>query len=113
MTQRLRRHGNRWNRSRFDGEDAEPLGPLANLVDLMLVFACGLIVALIAMSDQLREQLVAEQLAETGAPEQQTIERGRELPHMPDSANSAGSGMTSIGKVYRDSETGKLILVSE
>ena len=27
-----------WTRSRFDSQDEEPLGPLANLVDIMLVF---------------------------------------------------------------------------
>lgn len=29
----------RWRTSRFDQEMEEPLGPLANLLDLMLVFA--------------------------------------------------------------------------
>ena len=36
-----------------------------------------------------------------------------ELPTLPESANSAGAGMTAVGKVYRDPKTGKLILVSE
>lgn len=38
-----------WSQSRFDSQDEEPLGPLANLVDIMLVFACGLIAALVAV----------------------------------------------------------------
>ena len=40
----------KWRSSSFDNQDDEPLGPLANLVDIMLVFACGLIAALVAQS---------------------------------------------------------------
>lgn len=45
------------SRSRFDRESEEPLGPLANLVDIMLVFACGLIGALFASSEHSQSQL--------------------------------------------------------
>ena len=34
--------------SRFDAPDEEPMGPLANLADIMLVFAVGLMVVMAA-----------------------------------------------------------------
>lgn len=92
-----------WNR--FENTSDEPLGPLANLLDLMLVFACGLIAALIAMSGQLQEQFYKE----SG----QVVERGQELPQLPDAGSAQGEGYESVGQVYRDPKTGKLILIGE
>ena len=97
MTQRA------WRRSRFDNQDEEPLGPLANLVDIMLVFACGLIAALVASGGGLPEQLGKGEV----------IDKGRELPEMPSGIGQSGSGYESVGRVYRDSKTGKLIMVGE
>ncbi|MFA7553808.1 MAG: DUF2149 domain-containing protein [Spongiibacteraceae bacterium] len=102
----------RWHGGRFDSGDDEPLGPLANLLDLMLVFACGLIAALIAMSEQLQDHFQAENNPEQVI-ERQIIERGRELPQIPGKGVSGGDGFESVGQVYRDSKTGKLILISE
>ena len=96
----------RWRRSRFDSQDdADPLGAVANLVDLMLVFACGLIAALVARTD------VLQQLQKQREPV--AVERGRELPQLPDQLQGDGSGMESVGRVYRDPKTGKLILIGE
>jgi hypothetical protein len=96
----------RWRRSRFDEDsDTDPLGSMANLIDLMLVFACGLIAALVARTDllqQLRQQR-----------EPVAVERGRELPQLPPRLQGDGSGMESVGRVYRDPESGKLILIGE
>jgi len=97
---------NRWQQGRFAATDEEPLGPLANLLDLMLVFACGLIAALIAMSEQLQDHFQPEAA-------QQVIERGRELPQMPSQGVSGGEGYQPVGQVYRDQKTGKLILIGE
>ncbi len=93
-----------WDSSRFDAEAEEPLGPLANLVDIMLVFACGLIAALVASNDDLRNHF-----NERGQP----IEKKRELPALPEGLGEAGSGYTPVGRVYRDPESGKLFLVDE
>jgi hypothetical protein len=90
----------RWG-SRFENE-ADPLSVMGNLVDVMLVFACGLIAALISSNPQLSEALT---------PSVEQIEQGRELPSMPDSLGEDGSGFESVGTVYRDPESGKLILV--
>ena len=91
-------------RSRFDGESEEPLGPLANLVDIMLVFACGLIAALFASNEQLQAHLQQRT---------QIVEQGRELPGLPEGMGEAGKGFEPMGRVYRDPQTGKLILIGE
>lgn len=92
-----------WGRGRFDEPEMEPLGPLANLVDIMLVFACGLIAALAASSGGLQSSL--ERLSK------QEVEKGRELPEVPEGVGGAGSGYEPMGRVYRNPETGELILV--
>jgi hypothetical protein len=90
--------------SRFDQGDDDPLGPLANLVDIMLVFVCGLLVALAARSDDIQDAL-------QGGRE---VSRGRELAEPPEGASEGGGGgMKAVGQVYRDPETGKLIMVGE
>ncbi|RFA26838.1 hypothetical protein CAI21_16315 [Alkalilimnicola ehrlichii] len=91
--------------SRFDREAEEPLGPLANLLDIMLVFACGLIVALLAMSQDLQEHFRED----SG----QTVEAGRELPELPEGLGEQGQGYKPMGRVYQDPRTGKLILIGE
>jgi len=93
-----------WRSSRFTAQDDEPLGPLANLVDIMLVFACGLIAALFSLSPDLAANL-----------SQKTVEitEGRELTDLPQGFGTAGAGLTPLGQVYRDPKTGKLILVGQ
>ena len=106
----LRSSTNRqWQQSRFDQQSEEPLGPLANLLDLMLVFACGLIAALISMSKHVDAHFESDKPQQT----QQIVEKGRELPQLPNQGESDGSGYESIGEVYRDPETGKLILIGK
>lgn len=96
----------KWRRSAFLDHDEDPLGPLANLVDIILVFACGLIAALVAFSPDLQRHF-------DGAAQSVTL--GRELPALPDSGQSQerGAGYESLGQVYRDPATGKLLLISE
>ncbi|GJL53341.1 MAG: membrane protein [Nitrospirales bacterium] len=90
-----------WRSSRFDIQEDEPLGPLANLVDIMLVFACGLIAALAALSPELIERLTQPQV----------VEKGQELPQIPAGIQSMGDGYESMGQVFRDPKTGKLYLI--
>ncbi|WPC03764.1 DUF2149 domain-containing protein [Pseudomonas sp. MBLB4123] len=96
----------RWRSSRFAAGDDDPLGPLANLVDVVLVFACGLIAALVAQTDLLTRLEARRQPL--------PVERGRELPALPDSLKGqGGEGLESVGQVYRDPQTGKLILIGQ
>lgn len=94
----------RYRRSRFDDQGQEPLGPLANLVDIVLVFAVGLIVALVAAGG------LGEHATREGGAD---IERGRELPEVPEGMGAEGSGYEPVGQVYRDPETGRLILIGD
>ncbi|HKJ77617.1 MAG TPA: hypothetical protein VKA64_10485 [Gammaproteobacteria bacterium] len=97
MSRRRLLHG------RFDEQDAEPLGPLANLVDIMLVFACGLIAALAARSGALEQHLDGGM----------AVEKGQELPQLPSQSGGSGPGLEPMGRVYRDPETGKLYLMDK
>ncbi len=103
----------RWEQGRFAATDEDPLGPLANLLDLMLVFACGLIAALISMSEQLQQHFQPSQSDRLQSVQEQVVEQGRELPQIPGQGASGGEGYESVGKVYRDPKTGKLILIGE
>jgi len=102
----------RWNHGRFDQGDNEPLGPMSNLLDLMLVFACGLIAALIALSDQLQDRF-SQPTGQRVAKHQQAVTSGKELPNLPTGSADGAAGYESVGQVYRDPKTGTLILIGE
>ena len=99
----------RWTSSRFDETPEDPQASLVNLVDIMLVFICGLIVALVSAQPALD---MTSSNAEGG---KQVVEPGRELAELPEGlrGEAAGAGMEPVGQVYRDPKTGKLILVGE
>ena len=84
--------------ARFDQGDEDPRASLVNLVDVMLVFACGLIAALAAGSQGALK-----------AP--RPVEKGQEIARPLDGAAQSGSGYDRVGEVYRDPKTGKLVLV--
>jgi len=94
-----------WERGRIEDQDNDPLVGFANIMDVMLVFALGLILALVARSPSLRQDLGLEQPIE--------VSQGRELVELPESINQnrGAEGMESLGQVYRDPKTGKLILI--
>ncbi len=97
----------KWRRSSFLDTDEDPLGPLANLIDIVLVFACGLIAALVAFSTDLQDHFEVQP---------QEITLGKELPKLPDNMQQQmqdGSGYEAVGQVYRDPQTGKLILIDQ
>jgi hypothetical protein len=111
---------NEWRSSQFDSQEQEPLGPLANLIDIMLVFSCGLIAALVALSPELGQHFQVNQ-QESSASKQssariQPVESiGKELTSTPETLKNklkSQEGYQSMGQVYRDPETGKLILIS-
>lgn len=96
----------RWGSARFDETPEDPQASLVNLVDIMLVFICGLIVALVSAQPQFTASAPV-------AGGEQVVEQGRELAEMPEGmrGQAAGAGMEPVGQVYRDPKTGKLILV--
>ena len=99
----------RFSSEHFSKEDDEPLGPLANLVDIILVFACGLIAALVALSPNLQEHFKVSK-------ETKAISQGKELVDIPRDIKDkmdGTNGYKSLGQVYKDPKSGKLILISE
>lgn len=99
----------RFSNDYFTKEDDEPLGPLANLVDIILVFACGLIAALVALSPNLQDHFNVKK-------ETKVISQGKELVDVPKNIKEkmdGSNGYESLGQVYKDPKTGKLILISK
>ncbi len=98
-------------------EDINPMTGVANIVDAMLVFACGLIVMLV-LSWNLQNVIFSD-----ASPEEQRrmmeaikkivkIEQGKEIKTPPPLVSGTGEGYEEMGVVYKDSKTGKLIMVS-
>lgn len=98
-------------------EDVDPLTGAANLVDAILVFACGLLVALV-ISWNLHSVIFS-----TTTPEEKRmiletvrqvvqIRQGKEITDLPDVIKGKGEGYQEEGTVYRDPKTGKLIMVT-
>ncbi|MCG0278438.1 MAG: DUF2149 domain-containing protein [Thermanaeromonas sp.] len=91
---------------------------MANLIDVMLVFCCGLMVALV-LSWNLQNIIFAKVKPEEKQRLMQNIqrvinvERGRELKEIPDLEKGGGSGYQEMGTVYKDPKTGKLILIEK
>jgi hypothetical protein len=92
--------------SSFDSEpDVDPRVGLVNLADVMLVFACGLMLALVAywnldVSD-MREMIQSNEVTEV-----------RNVEDITGSAGSGG-GFIELGKVYQDPMTGKYYMLQE
>lgn len=84
--------------ARFDDHDEDPRASLVNLVDVMLVFACGLLAALAAGTQGALK-----------AP--RPVDKGQEIERPASGAQQAGSGYDRVGEVFRDPKTGKLVLI--
>ena len=99
-----------WESSSFEAEEQDPLTGFANIMDVMLVFALGLMVALLSLEE-------AEKTNVEHQPNKIEITSGEELIDVPESLKNAaqadGNGMESVGQVYRDPKTGKLILIGQ
>ncbi|PKM48016.1 MAG: hypothetical protein CVV03_00135 [Firmicutes bacterium HGW-Firmicutes-8] len=106
----------RAKRSRLQEDDLDPLGGVANLIDVMLVFACGLMVALV-LSWNLQNVLFSKSTPKERQQMLQAIQKivnvqkGRELKEMPQVKSGGGSGYQEMGTVYKDPKTGKLIMI--
>ena len=104
-------------KSSFEDDEEDPMAGVANLVDAMLVIAVGLLVFLviswnmqaIVFNDSVTPQ---ERQDAINAMKQVTeIDQGQHLNQTPDVSNSSGEGYAELGKVYKDSNTGKLIMI--
>ncbi len=80
--------------------EIDPISGLTNLLDVMLVFCVGLMIALV-LSWNLESIIFVN------------VERGRQLDELPQLQETGGEGYHERGKVYQDPETGKLILIEK
>ena len=89
-----------------EAEDADPRVGLVNLADVMLVFACGLMLALVTYWNldisSMTEVIQAEDMAEVS-----------DIEKMADDMLSGGSSFTQLGMVYQDPMTGKMYMLKE
>ena len=86
-----------------DMEDVEPMAGLGNLMDVMLVFACGLILALIAHYNV--------NLSQT--PESVNMQELQgQLEQAEEGEADGESTYKELGMVYQDEKTGKLYVVA-
>ena len=83
-------------------DDSNPLDSLTNLFDVMLVFACGLMVALVISLNvdvSKLDQVVVEYKSKDG--DKAAIEK------------TDGESMEEVGTVYKDPKTGKTYILDD
>jgi len=109
----MRRHktGRFGRRVSFEGEAVNPMDGLANLADVMLVFACGLMLALITYWN-------VDVSGVSGSID--VVEQGEEITEdvsgfgeKDNKDEDSDSKFEEYGTVYRDAATGKLYMVTE
>lgn len=100
---------NRRLRTSRAAEDFNPLEGAINIVDAMLVFACGLMLAL-ALYWNIDLGPVGERI---------NLKQGREVTEVPEIRNDLmetsqeGKLYERLGTVYKDPETGQLFMLTE
>ena len=86
-------------------DEADPMASVANIADIMLVFACGLMMALVTVWNidfTPLSELQDKQLEAIDTPED-----------MPKDMADAGNAYVEKGMVYQDPKTGKYYMVTE
>ena len=88
-----------------DQEDADPRVGLVNLADIMLVFACGLMLALVVRWSI--DLPTVDQLDES---QMQEVDDVQELV---DEIQAEGGSYLELGTVYQDPTTGRLYVLTQ
>jgi hypothetical protein len=94
--------------SRWRQEEVNPLEGAINIVDAMLVFACGLMLA-----------LAINWNVDFGVGQRVNLQQGREMTDVPeireDLIKTQGQGEVyeRMGTVYKDPATGKLFMLTD
>lgn len=86
-------------------EDVDPMSSLGNIGDIMLVFACGLMTALV-----IAWNVDLGQFAQVDIGQSEAIERPEAVEEV---LHGGGSTYVEKGTVYQDAATGKYYLIEE
>ena len=89
----------------IDQEEADPRVGLVNLADVMLVFACGLMLALVV-----KWNIDLPDMKEFDSSAMEEIDDVEETQDIVDSATSS---YMELGTVYQDPNTGKLYMMTQ
>ena len=95
-------------RRRLDEEEINPLDGVVNIVDAMLVFACGLMLSLVIYWNV--------DIQGSGATQ---IEQGKDVTQIEqikenlEKSQKDGDHYEKLGTVYKDPETGKMYMLEE
>lgn len=90
----------------IDAVDADPMSGVANLVDCMLVFVLGLIIALVAYWNVALPDRELVQL------ERKSLEEVQDIQQVMSQITSTESVYEELGTVYRDPFTNKLYMLA-
>ena len=82
-------------------DDADPMASVANIADIMLVFACGLMMALVTVWNI------------DFTPLSELQDKQLEAIDTPEDMSDAGNAYLEKGMVYQDPKTGKYYMVTE
>lgn len=83
------------------GDNSDPMSSLANLADIMLVFACGLMLALVAYWNI--DMPTVKEIVKTNDA----------LIDENEASESTDEGFQDMGRVYKDPETGKMYILED
>lgn len=96
--------------------EEDPMTGTANLVDAMLVLAVGFLI-FVVMSWNMQSIIFSNMTQEEknhimdSMSEMKELNQGQELQDIPDVSHSSGEGYSQMGTVYKDSRTGKMIMI--
>jgi len=93
-----------------DGDEEDPTSGIINLTDCMLVLAVGFLVfAIMALHGN------PALISESSGSVQNTVTvngQSQSLNNTTENGSSTGNGYEQVGTVYKDPDTGKLIMVN-
>ena len=94
-----------------DGEDEDPMTGISNLSDAMLVLALGFLIFAI-MALQVNPEMMAQTQQSQAEQASSQVSTGENFTSNATAGSSLeDSGYSEVGKVYRDPDTGKLVMV--
>ena len=98
-------------RKRFSEDEEDPMSGISNLSDAMLVLALGFLIFAI-MALQINPDMMAKTQESQAQQAASQVSTGEDFNSNASSGSSLEqSGYAEVGKVYRDPDTGKLVMV--